>query len=93
MSSKAAAEKVVRDIWRETRKQYSAKDKIRIVLEGRRGEESVASLCRREGIADGISHPKTLRGALSVLEQSYSDTANPIGRHAVDPRSGSKVPA
>jgi transposase len=45
---------VVRDIRRATRKHYSAEDKIRIVLEGLRGEESIAALCRREGIAEGL---------------------------------------
>jgi transposase len=49
---KTPAERVVRDIRRATRKQYSAEDKIRIVLEGLRGEESIAALCRREGIAE-----------------------------------------
>ena len=47
---KVSAEKVVRDIRRETRRKYSAEEKIRIVLEGLRGEESIAELCRREGI-------------------------------------------
>ena len=54
MSTKAPAEKVVRDIRRKTRKQYSAEEKIRIVLEGLRGEESIATLCRREGIAESL---------------------------------------
>ena len=43
-----------RDIRRKTRKQYSAEEKIRIVLEGLRGEESIAALCRREGIAESL---------------------------------------
>jgi len=47
--TKASAEQVVKDIRRATRKQYSAEDKIRIVLEGLRGEDSIAELCRREG--------------------------------------------
>jgi transposase len=47
---KVSAEKVIRDIRRETRRKYSAEEKIRIVLEGLRGEESIAELCRREGI-------------------------------------------
>lgn len=47
---KVSAEKVVRDIRRETRRKYSAEEKIRIVLEGLRGEESIAELCRREGV-------------------------------------------
>jgi transposase len=54
VSSKEPAERVVRDIRRRTRKQYSAEEKIRIVLEGLRGEESIAGLCRREGIAESL---------------------------------------
>ena len=52
--SKAPAEAVVKDIRRATRKQYGAEEKIRIVLEGLRGEDSIAELCRREGIAQGV---------------------------------------
>ena len=48
---KAPAEQVVKDIRRATRRQFSAEEKIGIVLEGVRGEESVAELCRGEGIA------------------------------------------
>jgi len=51
---KAPAERVVKDIRRATRKQYSAEEKIRIVLDGLRGDDSIAELCRREGIAQGI---------------------------------------
>ena len=54
MSKKDPAEKTVRDIRRKTRRQYSAEEKIRIVLSGLRGEESIAALCRREGIAEGL---------------------------------------
>ncbi len=54
MTSKAPAEKVMRDIRRRTRRKYSSEEKIRIVLEGLRGEESIAALCRREGIAEGL---------------------------------------
>ena len=50
MSDKDSAESVVRQIRRKTRRKYSAEEKIRIVLEGLRGEESIAELCRREGI-------------------------------------------
>lgn len=50
-TAKPPAEKVVKDIRRRTRKQHSAEEKIRVVLEGLRGEESIAELCRREGIA------------------------------------------
>jgi transposase-like protein len=51
---KAPAEQVIKDIRPATRKQYSAEEKIRIVLEGLRGEESIAALCRREGIAESL---------------------------------------
>ena len=51
---KQPAERVVRDIRRRTRKQHSAEEKIRIVLEGLRGEDSIAALCRREGIAESL---------------------------------------
>ena len=53
---KAPAEQVVKDIRRATRRHFSAEDKIRIVLEGLRGEESIAELCRREGIASSMSY-------------------------------------
>ena len=54
MSRKDPAEKAIRDIRRKTRKRYSAEEKIRIVLSGLRGEESIAVLCRHEGIAEGL---------------------------------------
>jgi transposase len=47
---KDSAEKAIRDIRRATRRRYSAEEKIRIVLEGLRGESSIAELCRQEGI-------------------------------------------
>jgi transposase len=49
-----AAERTVKDIRRRTRKRYSAEEKIRIVLAGLRGEDSIAELCRQEGIAQGM---------------------------------------
>ena len=52
--SKAPAEKVVKDIRRATRRHFSAEDKIRIVLDGLRGDDSIAELCRREGIAQSL---------------------------------------
>ena len=51
---KESVEQTVRNIRRKTRKQYSSEEKIRIVLEGLRGESSVAELCRREGIAQSL---------------------------------------
>jgi transposase len=52
--TKPSSEKVLKDIRRITRKQYGAEEKIRIVLDGLRGEESIAALCRREGIAESL---------------------------------------
>ncbi len=54
MSSKTEADKTVRTIRRKTRKQYSAEEKIRIVIAGLRGEDSIAALCRTEGIAESL---------------------------------------
>ena len=51
---KSYGEKVVKDIRRATRKQYSAEEKIRVVLDGLKGEDSIAELCRREGIAQSL---------------------------------------
>ena len=53
-SAKKPAELVVKDIRRATRRHFSAEDKIRIVLEGLRGDDSIAELCRREGIAQSL---------------------------------------
>ena len=52
--TKPSSEKVIKDIRRVTRKQYGAEEKIRIVLDGLRGEESIAALCRRERIAESL---------------------------------------
>ena len=51
---KESVEQTVSNIRRKTRKQYSSEEKIRIVLEGLRGESTVAELCRREGIAQSL---------------------------------------
>jgi transposase len=54
MSEKSSPEAVVREIRRQTRRRYSAEEKIRIVLEGLRAEESIAEICRREGISPNL---------------------------------------
>jgi transposase len=51
---KASAERIVKDIRRATRRHFSAEDKIRIVLEGLRGDDSISELCRKEGIAQSL---------------------------------------
>ena len=53
-TTKVPSEQIVKDIRRATRKQYSAEEKIRIVLDGLRGEHSIAELCRREGIVESL---------------------------------------
>ena len=52
--NQSASERLVKDIKRKTRKIYSAEEKIRIVLDGLRGEMSISELCRREGIAESV---------------------------------------
>jgi len=54
ITSKDAADKVVKNIRRKTRQTYSSEEKIPIVLAGLRGEESILVLCRREGIAESL---------------------------------------
>ena len=53
-TKKTTAVSTVRNIRRNSRKRYSGEEKIRIVLEGLRGEETVAELCRREGISESV---------------------------------------
>ena len=71
-------ERIVKDIKRKTRKQYSAEEKIRIVLDGLRGEESVAELCRREGISQGIYY----KWSKDFLEAGKKRLAGDITRQA-----------
>ncbi len=53
-TARKPAEQVIKDIRRATRRHFSAEDKIRIVLDGLRGEDSIAELCRKEGIAQSL---------------------------------------
>lgn len=52
---KDSAQKTIDTIRRKTRRKYSAEEKIRIVLEGLKGEDTIAELCRREGISQFLS--------------------------------------
>ena len=88
---KEPAEKVVQDIRRAARKHYSAEEKIRIVLEGLRGEDSIAELCRREGIAQNLYYrwskdfleagKKRLAG--DTARAATSDEVNDLRREAM----------
>ena len=78
---RAAAEKVVKEIRRATRKQHSAEEKIRIVLEGPRGEESIAALYRREGIAESLYYS----WSKEFLEAGKRRLAGDTARQATSP--------
>src|SRR6202011_1953367 len=72
------AEKAVRDIRRATRRQYSAEEKVRIVIAGLRGEESVAELCRKEGINQNLYY----RWSKEFLEAGKKRLAGDTAREA-----------
>jgi transposase len=78
MTDKRSAEKTVRDIRRATRRHYSAKEKIRVVLEGLRGEDSIAELCRREGLNANIYY----RWSKETLEAGKKRLAGDTVREA-----------
>ena len=77
-STKPTAEKSVRDIRRATRRKYSAEEKIRIVMEGLRAEESVAELCRKEGINTNVYY----RWSKDFLEAGRKRLAGDTAREA-----------
>ena len=75
------ADRMVKDIRRRTRKTYSAEEKIRIVLAGLRGEESIASLCRQEGIAESLYYA----WSKEFLEAGKQRLAGDTARQATSP--------
>jgi len=54
MAKKRSTTALISDLKRKTRRNYSSEEKIRIIIEGLRGETSIAELCRKEGISQGI---------------------------------------
>jgi transposase len=76
--NRPGSEKTVRDIRRATRRQYSAEEKIRIVLDGLRGEDSVAKICRREGINTNVYY----RWSKEFLEAGKKRLAGDTAREA-----------
>ena len=80
-TSKQSADKLVKSIRRKTRQTYSAEEKIRIVLAGRRGEESIAALCRREGIAESLYYS----WSKEFLEAGKRRLAGDTARQATSP--------
>jgi len=79
--SKAAADKLMKGIRRKTRTHYSAEEKIRIVLAGLRGEESIASLCRHEGISESLYYS----WSKEFLEAGKRRLAGDTARQATSP--------
>ena len=78
MKEKVSAEDRVREIRRKTRKKYSAEEKVRIVLEGLRGEESIADLCRRERMPSNLYY----RWSKEFLEAGKKRLAGDTKREA-----------
>ena len=72
------AEQVVKDIRRATRRHFSAEEKIRVVLDGLRGEDSIAELCRREGIVENLYY----RWSKDFLEAGKKRLAGDTARAA-----------
>src|SRR5262247_3565727 len=77
-SVKEPAKQVVKEIRRVTRRQFSAEEKIRIVLTGLRGEDSIAELCRREGIVENLYY----RWSKEFLEAGKKRLAGDTARAA-----------
>ncbi len=78
VARKSPAEQVIRDIRRKTRKRYGSEEKIRIVLDGLRGEDSIAELCRREGINQNLYY----RWSKEFLEAGKKRLAGDTAREA-----------
>jgi len=76
--AKEPAEQVIKTIRRATRRQFSAEEKIRIVLDGLRGEDSIAELCRREGIVQNLYY----RWSKDFLEAGKKRLAGDTARAA-----------
>ena len=75
---RSPAEHVVKDIRRATRRHFSAEEKIRVVLEGLRGEDSISELCRREGIVQNLYY----RWSKEFLEAGKKRLAGDTARAA-----------
>ena len=75
VGSKDAADKLVKNIRRKTARRYSAEEKIRIILAGLRCEESIAALCRREGIAESLYYKWSKEFLEAGNRQLSGDTA------------------
>jgi transposase len=80
----AVVEATVREIRRKTRKKYSAEEKVRIVLEGLRGEEKIAELCRREGIHQNMYYKWSKEFLEAGKQRLVGDTKREADSHEVE---------
>lgn len=83
MSTKPSSEKIVRDIKRNTRKKYNSEEKIQIVLGGLRGEESIAAICRREGINPNLYYRWSKDFLEAGKRRLQGDTVREANSHEV----------
>ena len=79
VTTKAPAEQVVKDIRRATRKLHSSEEKIRIVLSGLRGEDSIAELCRKEGIAQSLYYTVRRQNIWRNLQRKLAECGPRLG--------------
>lgn len=82
----SSSERIVKNIRRATRKRHSSEEKIRIVLDGLRGESSIAELCRREGIADGLYYARSKELLEAGKRRLAGDTARATSGEVKDLR-------
>ena len=93
VTQKSKTDRMVKDIRRKTRKKHSSEDKIRIVLEGLRAEDSIAELCRREGIAKSLYYSWSKEFLEAGKKHSAGDTARQATSPEVkDLRAGASAP-
>ena len=83
MKKKVSSDSVVKDIRRRTRTKYSQEEKIRIVSEGIRGEESIANLCRREGMPNSLYYRWSKDFLEAGKKRLMGDTAREANSHEV----------
>jgi transposase len=77
------AERTIKDIRRKTRKRYTSEEKIRIVLAGLRGEDSIAELCRQEGISQGMYYSWSKEFLEAGKKRLAGDTARQANSNEV----------
>ena len=81
--SREAVEKTVRDIKRRTRRHFGAEDKIRVILQGLRGEESIAEICRKEGLHQNLYYRWSKEFLEAGKKRLAGDTVREAGRDEV----------